>query len=156
QTLPPSLSAEQVWVQANGRLVLLDAPASRSRTAQEHEPARALPLEEQQEQMSLALLREAAALMVSGQPGSLRVPLKRRTAPVPVYALGLLRPLYDEEDGYPDVAAFHAELRGTRSLPVDVTRARRTAQLALLAILLFPGLAFSLLILGTAPLILSI
>jgi hypothetical protein len=156
QTLPPSLSAEQVWVQANGRVVLLDAPASPTPAAQKREPAQVLPLEEQQEEMSLALLREAAVLMMAGQPGSLRVPLKRRAAPVPLHALDLLRRLQNEEDGCPDLAAFRAELRETRSLPVEVTRARRAAQQAVLAGLLFFGLASSLVPLGLASVVLAL
>jgi hypothetical protein len=152
QTLPLSVSAEQVWIQANGRIVLLDPPAAADESAnKEKAPAPVLPLEEQEQRMSLNLLREVSALVVSGQTGPVFLRRTRRRTPLPVHAMPLLRRLADENDGFRDVAEFQAELRETRSLPVEATRARRAGQLAALAGLLFIGLGCFMVPAGFVP-----
>jgi hypothetical protein len=140
KTLPPSLSAEQVWMQANGRIVLLDPPMADETSLEEKEPATVLPLEEQEQRMSLALLREVAALVVSGEKGLIFPRRTKGRMPLPVHAMTLLRRLEDEEDGFRDLAEFQTELWDMRSRPVEVTRARRSGQLAALAGLLLIGL----------------
>jgi hypothetical protein len=140
--LPLSLCSRQVWVQANGRVILLDpplAPASSNLPASV-QPAKVLPLEEQEQRMGLALVREVAALAAGG-----------KGQPLPLHAVEMLRRLDDEKDGFQDLADFHAELRETRSLPIEVTRERRAAHLAVQAVLLFAALGCCMLPVGFLP-----
>jgi hypothetical protein len=134
-TLPRLLSFEQVWIDAAGRVQLLDLPLRFPRDlTEEHEP----------EQRALNFLRQAAARMLEGQSrgpqdnGPIRAPLPDQPASV-------LRRLMDSQwretgHGFRTVRAFRAALRTAREAPAEVTRRRRTIHLLTLVPLLGVGL----------------
>jgi hypothetical protein len=155
-TLPWSLGPDQVWVQASGRVLLLDAPLTspvgptdpsvHPVPARERKdarrPAAALSPQEQEQRLCLTLLRDVAALAVRGRPGTFPRGRAGPGAPLPLYAVELLHRFRGGKDRYHDVAEFHAALRTTRTRPAEATRPRRAAHLLLQAAevsLLFVG-----------------
>jgi hypothetical protein len=144
--VPVSLSPAQVWVQSNGRVILLDPPLGnglpRSTVAQE-----IAPLEEQEEANALLLLREVAARVHSRASA----PKQDRQPPLPLHARALLKRLRDEKEGFACLDDLQAELRETRSLPREVTRSRRAAHLAVQVVLLYFGLGCCMLPVGFFP-----
>jgi hypothetical protein len=133
-TLPPALSAGQVWVQSNGQVVLLDVPLGAADDGAAGPPGDAPP-----DERALALLRQAAVLALEGRPrrpgdtGPIR-------APVPEHAGRLLRPLLGDGRPYARVKQVQAALDDTRDKPREVTRPRRLAHLAVQALFLTPCL----------------
>jgi hypothetical protein len=155
-TLPWSLSTDQVWVQANGRVLLLDAPLTPppelagAPSAHSTQPARGeadgdasaevRSAEELEQRLCLRLLTDAAALALLGRPGSHPAETGRLGIPLPLHAAALLRRFREGKGRSRDVADFRACLRATRSGPAEVTRARRAAHLAVQTAFLFVGL----------------
>ncbi len=123
-TLPGRLSPEQVWVQASGRVLLLDAPP------REPTPA-ATPLD---------LLRQAAAVALEGRtrrPEELRQPIR---APVPGHAAELLARLMGAEEPFAGVAEARAALAAAHAKPEEISQPRRGLQVAAALVLHGPGL----------------
>jgi hypothetical protein len=121
-TLPETLSLEQVWTQADGRTVLLDAPA--------RPPS---PVESPME-----LLRQVAAVALEGGPrprGRMEGPIQ---APIPGHAAELLLRLMS--GGYASPARLAEALAAARDRPAEISRASRAMHLMFTAILLAPGL----------------
>jgi hypothetical protein len=119
-SVPASLCSRQVWIQANGRILLLDPP-----------------LEEQEQQTALDLLADVAALTAHAK-GCGPAP---RQAPLPVHAVKLLDRLARKDgNGFRDLAVFQDALRESRSLPEEVTFRRRLGHLAVQTTFLFIGL----------------
>jgi eukaryotic-like serine/threonine-protein kinase len=151
RTLPWRLRVEQLWVQASGRVLLLDMPVSEETRSPGDtsvtgprppgppgDSEEVVSLHEQEQRQALSLLRQAAGLMLRGQadpPGGF---LGGRGAPPPEHATALLRRLASPgANRYVDLAQFRTELVATRLLPREVTRPRRAAQLATLLGFLF-------------------
>ncbi len=135
--LPAALATDQVWVQADGRVVLLDVPLGAAGPAAEAAgPAAA-------EGQALGLLRQTAVLALEGRPwppgaaGPIR-------APLPGPAARLLRPLLGGPRPYTAVRQVQAALAADRDRPQEVTRPRRLAHLAVQAAFLGPGLLLML------------
>jgi hypothetical protein len=131
-TLPPALSAEQVWVQPNGQVTLLDVPLGGPAAGG---PAPDGPPDER----ALALLRQAAVLVVEGRPRPPGATGLAR-APLPEHAARLLLPLLGGARPYSRVKQVQAALAAGRGRPQEVTRPRRLAHLAVQALFLTPGL----------------
>jgi uncharacterized RDD family membrane protein YckC len=133
-TLPSSLTVDQVWVQADGRLQLLDVAVSGT----------------ERQGDALSLLRDVAILSLEGNPrpagdvGSIRAPLPR-------YAARLLDRLVGAAAPYQTVQEFQGDLTATADKPTAISRGRRLAHLAVLAALLSFGLGFGWLVLGFIP-----
>jgi serine/threonine protein kinase len=127
-TTPASLGARQVWLQANGRILLLDPPL---------EPPKEMSPEKQEQQRSLHLLADVAALTAWAEGCR---PRPRRT-PLPVHAVKLLDRLTGRApDEFLDLAEFQDKLWETRSRPEEVTFRRRLGHLAVQTAFLFFGL----------------
>ncbi len=151
QTLPDSLEVAQLWVQPGGGALLLDPPlrpAEEARTPPvESAPPSTFTLgqplrtggEGSEEaapapDRALALAGQAAVLALEGWP---RPRARRVRAPLPEHAARLLGRLLGEKHPYRDAEAFRAELASTHEKPAEVTRARRAAHLAVLAVALY-------------------
>jgi hypothetical protein len=147
RTLPQKLSAEQVWVQASGQVLLLD-------TAPRGGVEAATPLD---------LLRQTAAIALEGRPrssGELVGPIR---APVPGHARELLERLMGGEEEFKSLAEVEPALAEAHELPEEISRPGRALQVAFTAVALAPGLimmfllgpalmliAFSLCVIGRA------
>jgi uncharacterized RDD family membrane protein YckC len=128
QTLPSVLTLDQVWVQADGRLQLLDVPL-----------AQEVPGD------GLDLLGDVAALALEGRPRPLDAAPAAIRAPLPQHAARMLDRLMGLHKPYRDVQQFLRDLEATADRPTAVTRSLRFAHLAVQAVLLYLGLAASLL-----------
>jgi uncharacterized RDD family membrane protein YckC len=147
--LPDELDVGHLWVLPDGTLQLVDIPLGEvgavprpPETGESLEEV--LPVEEPAGR-ALALLSQAAVLMLEGRPRreSEQGPVR---APIPLYARRLLErlpglgPPAEGERGYREVSEFQAGLRGTQDSPAEVRRARRITQLAVQAVFLWLGL----------------
>lgn len=140
-TLPSSLAVDQVWIQANGRMQLLEKgldPAGDARHC----------LEERGQEAALVLLWQVAGLTLEGharpeveQPAPIQ-------APVPNHAVSMLNQLL-LVDGrrFDTVEQFQQELAASRDQPPEITTTQRAAHLALLSAALF----FPVLVLFALP-----
>jgi hypothetical protein len=145
-TVPATVCPRQVWLQSNGRVLLLDPPLAPLEDSPDRN--RALPIEEQEQETSLDLLADVGALTAHAE-GCGRSP---RSAPLPVHAVKMLDRLTGrEEDGFRDLAEFQHELRETRALPEEVTLRRRLGHLAVQGAFLFVGLCCCMMPIGFAP-----
>jgi hypothetical protein len=136
-TLPDRLSPEQVWVQASGRVLLLDAPP--------HDPTPA--------ETPLDLLRQAAAVALEGRPraaAELRLPIR---APVPGYASELLARLMGAEEPFAGVAEVRQALGAAHELPVEISQPQRGLQVAASLLAQLPGMLWMF---GVGPAILTV
>jgi hypothetical protein len=136
-TLPAHLGAGQVWVQANGQVVLLDAAPAPG-------PGGHSPMD---------LLRQTAAVALEGRPRlaqSLRLPVR---APVPGAARAVLARLMGERQPFTAPAELRSALAEAREQPEEVARPGRALQVVVQGLALAPGLA-CLFLLG--PLLLQI
>ena len=135
KTLPPGLTVDQVWVQPDGRAILVDplaiaGPAAGSSGVSDDERA-------------LSLLRRVAALALEG--GRRRaddVPDAIR-CPVPLHASDLLGRLLGGSDAHSTVAAFRADLEATRHQPTEVSPGQRATHLGVMGLFVSLGFAFS-------------
>jgi hypothetical protein len=110
RTLPDMLTAEQVWVQPDGGLLLLDRPLG--------VPADCPP--EGDQPPTLALLGRVATLALGG-------------APLPLHAAQIVSRLAAGPARYQQLEQFQADLRATCDSTTEVTRARRAAHLGIMA-----------------------
>jgi hypothetical protein len=137
-TLPPRLTVDQVWVQPSGQVQLLDMAVTGSVTGPVEAPA------DGDQERALALLGQAAALILEGRrrvASALTHPL---CAPVPEHAAALLNRLLREGDPETSVEQVRAELAATRDRATEITPAWRGAHLILLTTLLFLPVLFML------------
>jgi uncharacterized RDD family membrane protein YckC len=135
-TLPPSLTHEQVWVQADGRVQLLDAPV----------PApdpKASPADPDEASRCLALIRQVATLALEGQPRA-AVRADGVAAPLPRFAGRLLNRLCGARPAFTGPEEFRAALGEVRHRPSRVPRWQRALHLLVQVALLLPGLALIL------------
>jgi hypothetical protein len=131
-TLPPGLTVDQVWVQPDGRAILVD---SLGLSASKAGPAGA-----SDDERALSLLRRAAALALEG--GRCRADAVPRSirSPVPLHASAPLARLLGGPRAYRDVATFRVDLDATRNLPTEVGRGHRAMNLVFLALAVVLGL----------------
>ncbi len=134
-TLPPSLGPGQIWVQANGRVQLLDTPL--------RGPADDVRCADP-EHCCLALLLQAAALLLEGKPRPPGAPPRPIRAPVPQYASELLARLACVARPFRRVRDFQAALQTVGDRPPTVSRARRSVALVGQAAVLAIGVGFML------------
>jgi eukaryotic-like serine/threonine-protein kinase len=122
-SLPRRLALDHIWVEPNGRVQVLDFPLCAARY---------------RANTPLAVLREAASLMIEGSP---RSGAGAVAAPLPAPALVALNRLFASEM---PLAEFQKELTETYAHRPEVTPALRAAHLGIQAVsLAFPlGLMF--------------
>jgi hypothetical protein len=131
-TLPCALAVDRIWVQANGRVQLLetclDDGVTKVNGSAGSEPRAAL-----------SLLREAVLLALEGRTLTAGTKTALR-APVPEHAVPMLNRLLEvNEPSFDSVEEFRAELASTQDKPAEITTAQRGAHLTLLAgAMLFP------------------
>lgn len=114
-SVPLRLALDHVWVEPNGRVQVLDFPLCAAR-------ARSGP--------PLAVLREAASLVLEGRPRTAAGPV---AAPLPPHAAPVLNRLFGAD---PPLAEFQRELAETHAHKPEVTPAMRAAHLGIQAPLL--------------------
>jgi uncharacterized RDD family membrane protein YckC len=131
-TLPPGLTVDQVWVQPDGRAILVDALAFAD--APDESSA-------SDDDRALSLLRRVAALALEGGRCRADAIPKAIRSPMPIHASALLARLLGGPDPFRDVVSFRDELNATRHQPTEVTRGHRAMSLAFLAVSLSVGLA---------------
>ena len=170
-TLPPVLSAEQVWVQPDGRVYLLDMPlggtAALPNVKADQPPEQltarpadggasavleAQPADAADQERALGLLREVAVLALEG---GLRPPADEGRpvrAPLPGYARQFLDRLFGtEQPAIIEVRELRDELARTRNFPLEVSRGRRGAHVAVLSAFLLFSLGCCVLPVSVTP-----
>ncbi len=133
-TTPPDLSVDQVWVQPDGRAILVDALG-------QARPDGLAPAETA-DAAALALIGKVAALGLEGgrrRPGALPGTIR---AAIPLHASDLLGRIAPGRAPSLGLAGFRTALAGTGHLPVEVARGQRAAQVGVLAFLVAAGLGF--------------
>ena len=128
QSLPATLSLEQVWVQEDGLLQLLDSPRETLAGIQLLTPLR--------------LLQETAILLLEGRRPSPHKLLQAVRAPLPGHVLPMLERLMGLREQPAGIDAFLHDLEATRSRPRRVSFVQKAAFLSVMGILLSVGLAF--------------
>jgi eukaryotic-like serine/threonine-protein kinase len=115
-TLPEGLALDRVWVQPDGRVLLLDRPLDPLAG-----PAAEIASGDPQER-ALELLRQVAICGLSGKtPGDPAQPTPVG-APVPGHAIDGLARLCRLSAPYTNVAQFRADLEATRNLGPELSR----------------------------------
>jgi uncharacterized RDD family membrane protein YckC len=114
-SLPRRLALDHVWVEPNGRVQVLDFALCAAR----YRP-----------NAPLAILREAAALVLEGHPRSTGGPI---VAPIPAHALAVLDQLFAVDLS---VSEFQKQLTETHAHRPEVTPAVRAAQIGVQAVAL--------------------
>lgn len=143
KSLPDILHSEQVWIQPDGRILLLDESA---------EPVAAVPpspiAETHVEDPSLEFLRQTAILALEGRHRTAKDQWLPIQAPVPVHARTILDRLLvtgkETQKAYATVDALAQDLGSTRLLPSAVTRRHRIIHLVLMSLFLWLPLGFLL------------
>jgi hypothetical protein len=141
-SLPWVLRTDQIWIQTNGRVLLLDVSWGTSDAAADEEEQR--PTKEMRQEQAFALLGQTAVLALEGQARPAADPPVDVRAPVACHARRLLHRLVDFKQHYPALEQFQDDLAASRKEPTEVTRVRRAAHLAVLGALLFIGLGSGL------------
>jgi hypothetical protein len=118
-TLPDGLALDRVWVQPDGRVLLLDRPLDPLAG-----PAAEITTGDPPER-ALELLRQVAICGLSGRtPGDPAQPTPVG-APVPGHAIASLGRLCRLTMPYSNVAQFRADLEATRNLGPELSRVQR-------------------------------
>jgi hypothetical protein len=153
-TLPASLNIRQVWVQSNGQALLLETPL------EDPAPAPAQPGAAADQRPALALLGEVAVLALEGRARAAGAPPAPPRAPVPEHARRLLGQLLGVPRPFAHVKNVQAALAATRARPVEVSRPRRAAHLAVLTAFLWfmgvPLLVFAVSMAAFTPLFIEL
>jgi hypothetical protein len=132
RTLPPGLTVDLIWVQPDGRAILVDPLAIAD--------ASAVPAATADDERALALLRRVAALALEGGRRRLDDHSASIKSPVPLHASELLGHLLGGKDAHSTVAAFRSEIQSTRNLPTEVTLGQRATALGILGLFVSLGL----------------
>jgi hypothetical protein len=156
-TLPEHLTVDQVWVQPDGKLLLLDWPIRR---AQQPDPAAAAFAEAitseppkvetvkkpepapSQEERALALLCEIAVLTLQGKPrprGGGPFPVRAR---LPIHAAAMMARLVGAENPYRRLCEFQADLDATRGKAVEINWVRLLVYVSVETALLYTGIMY--------------
>ena len=133
-SLPPGLTVDQVWVQPDGRALLVDPLALAPEGESIPNPG--------DDGRALALLREAAALALEGGRHRPRSPTWAIRAAVPIHASAWLAGLLGGPGAHPDLATSRLDLARSRELPAEVGLAQRATSLGVLTLFVAVGLAF--------------
>lgn len=129
-TLPANPGLDHIYVQARGRIQLIDfAP---------RETATVTATGTTPQQVSLSLLGQIAALVLEGQPrgDAAATPLR---APLPKHVNRFVHRLYGLPRPYESVGQFQKDLDATCNRPTEVSAIRRLGHLAILTVLLAMG-----------------
>ena len=141
KTLPSSLTVDRVWLQANGRIQLLDTSLDDLGDASNCS-------DNSRQEAALLLLRQVVELTLEGRTRSAEKRPAPIRAPVPKHAAPLLnRLLLGNKSPFGTVEQFREELAATRDQPAEINPAERAGHLALLSAALF----FPLLFMFTVP-----
>jgi hypothetical protein len=134
-TLPPGLTVDQVWVQPDGRAILVD-PLAIAHPSDEPEKAA-------DDERALTLLRKAAALALEGGRRRVDEVPKAIRSPVPIHARATLDRLLGGADAHATVAEFRSDLEASRHQPTEVGPGQRATQVGILAGFLLLGLGIT-------------
>jgi uncharacterized RDD family membrane protein YckC len=118
-SLPATLGPAQVWVRPDGRVLLLDAPVIRLAGEEDATP--------------LAVLGQLAVWALGATPREVPHRPMIVGVPLPRHAAALLDRLLGHRDPFASVEEFNEALAATAERPMETTRPRRLAHLALLA-----------------------
>jgi hypothetical protein len=129
-TLPWILTAGQVWVQPHGGVQFVDMPLPLGEAGDGGSASRP-------SQAALALLAQTAVLALEGHAPTAAASAR---TPVPEHAAGLVERLLGRGRSYQTVQEVRADLEAMRDRPAEVTRWRRSAQVAILAAAMSVGL----------------
>src|SRR5205807_364067 len=133
-TLPESLSSAQVWVQPDGRVILLDTLAE----PVPDQPPSALEVQGYSEPMDL--LRAVATLTLEGHVRPAHAPPESIRTPAPEHAAAMMDRLVGVTKPYGCVDEFQADLAASSDLPTQITRSQRGTQLVVQTMFLLVGL----------------
>lgn len=136
-TLPNVLTPHQLWVQADGRIMLLGTPLEGSDdevAVQGDEPESAES--DDMEARALDFLRRVTIVALEGAPRTPAAAPGPIHAPLPIHVEELLGRLSGAGAPYASLAEWRHELEATRERPTEVTRLRRAGHLALTTLLL--------------------
>jgi hypothetical protein len=126
-SLPPSLSADQIWISPAGHLQLIGTKSDPQAGPTAHPAA--------DEHRALTCLRNVASLMLEGPLRSVDCQAKAIQAPIPLHGAKVLNRLWAEPGLPPDqppyvrVEELRADLLATQDEPVAVTRWARAKHL---------------------------
>jgi hypothetical protein len=134
-TLPNSLDADQVWVQPDGCVQLLVAKPS---IGESHTIGEILAEPEalSEQERALQLLRDVAVTALEGGVRQIDETGDSVRAPLPAHASDLLDRLLGGPRQYRAIAPFRNDLQSVSDRPPAVSRLRRAAHVALLALFL--------------------
>ncbi len=150
-TLPACLTVEQIWVQPDGKLLLLDWPVHAPLATPSLEPV--APMEQAMcrkvvsdestpEQQALALLRAVAILALEGKPRPAFAPPAPIKARVPLHAAALLGRLLGVENAYQRPEELQADLNGTRLKSAEVNWGQLLLYVAVETFLVYTGIMY--------------
>jgi uncharacterized RDD family membrane protein YckC len=118
-TLPDSLALERVWVQPDGRVILLDEPLDP--VAEEVAPV----VNPDPQTMGLELLRRVAICGLSGRRAVDPTHPTAVGAPIPGHVIPAIERLCGLGKPYESIAAFRIDLDLTRDHPTELTNFQR-------------------------------
>ncbi|HLJ94187.1 MAG TPA: protein kinase [Gemmataceae bacterium] len=125
-TLPESLSVDQLWIQANGRVQLVDPFVSEALDGVIHS-------ESENHEAALRLLQQTAELMLEGSLRPEGQPARPIQAPVPQYAAPILNRLLKADlPPFGTVEELRTQWTANRDRPLEITSDQRVAHLSLL------------------------
>ena len=120
-TLPDVLAIPRVWVQPDGRAILIDAPL-------DPYPETHFPIDDPDPpRRSLELLRRAATCLLGGRATADRSDPAPVGSPVPGHVIDALDRLTGFAAPYTSVSEFRADLDATRERPAELTPTLRFA-----------------------------
>jgi hypothetical protein len=120
-SLPQFLSPEQAWLSPKGHLQLIETSYAAACNPQTCPDA----IDDQRQ--AIALLAEAAALVLEGKPRPRGFPAREIEAPIPLHARKILDGLLPragslrDEPRYQQVSEFQADLKATEQRPMEVS-----------------------------------
>src|SRR5207245_10905973 len=121
RTLPASATVHQIWVQAHGRIQLLEPSLEEIAEAENGS-------EDSTQSAGLSLLRQVAVLILERTPRTTQDPPLPLRAPLPTQAGAMLnRLLAVDGRSFATVEQFRVELALTRDQPTEVTSDQRAA-----------------------------
>ena len=130
-TLPQGLTVDQVWVQPDGRAILVDPLALTEETSTERldDNARAIDL-----------LRKAAIVVLEGGRHRFDQPSNTVRAPIPIHAHEILSKLMGGPNPYARISEFREALETTRHHATEVSLGQKATALGVSALLMSIGL----------------
>lgn len=124
-TIPKNLGLDHLWIQANGRVQILDFPIQRTDGESPVAPSK-------DSSAGLEVVCAAATILLEGQPRSIPGPGGSIRAPLPQHARDILDPLVNGTTSFRTPGELREAFEGTRTLPTQVDRAHRIGHLVML------------------------